>query len=114
MNFKSVFMKKEPSTTTKPSDNLGFTAEMARDNLAEYQKDLIKQREEYKKELCNKIAYRSRQGQTVIFTYEAEEEDFVTYEYLEELTLYFRERGFKVEPKHGVWATRLRISWDKE
>jgi hypothetical protein len=94
-----------------------ITVDIARAKYKEYEQGIKKQQEKYIKQLCEKIKCRAKAGKLSVTTLDTNSEEFVTYDFLQELIPYFTSRGFKVEEKRstlGIYKTWLRISWEDD
>lgn len=93
------------------------TVDMARANHKEYEQDIKRQQQNYIKQLCEEIKLMSRAGKLSTTTLDTHSDDFITYDFLQELITYFTSKGFKVEEEHstlGVYRAWLRISWKED
>lgn len=84
--------------------------DIARANYQKYQDELKKKRKEYIKTLCYRIKSQSRDGYKHIATMNFSNE-IMSFEFIDELRVYFEQRGFEVVERHGVFEGWLEISW---
>ena len=87
-----------------------ITVDLARANYLKFQKDLDKKRKDYIKALCQNIKDRSKIGGTCIHTIDFDDER-MSPEFVAELISYFKQKGFKVDERDGVFTSWLTISW---
>ena len=94
------------------SMNIGndVTVDVANSNYQKYQDELKKKRKEYIKTLCNRIKSQSRDGYKHIATMNFSNE-IMSFEFIDELRVYFEQRGFEVVERHGLFEGWLEISW---
>lgn len=95
-------------------NNFIINIDVARKNIQAHEKQMEKLRRKYIKELCRDIKRESKRGKKCIFTKNIRE-DFMTYEYLMEIKVYFEKLGFTVVEKenyYGVLSVYLKISWE--
>lgn len=90
--------------------------DMARANYSEYEQDIKRQQQRYIKELCEEIKLMSRAGKLSTITLDTREADFMTYDFIKELDLYFKSKGFTTKEESYSCSNRiwLRISWEEK
>ena len=103
------------SALKEDSDDVTF--DMARSKYEEYEQDIKDEQQKYIKRLCRDIKIAARSGRLTFRTESVNSEEFMTYDFLQELNTYFSSRGFKVEEEiHPYSFTKpcLVISWKED
>ena len=106
LNFESA---------TKEDDDI--TVDAARANYKKYEQGIKKQQQAYMGKLRQQIMHEAELGRLSTITLNTNDDDFMTYDFLQELDTYFTSRGFKVRKEHsklGIYKAWLRISWEEK
>lgn len=94
-------------------DEKDFSINTAQENYQKYLDDLSIKQNDYKKQLCRDIQKSARKGFKNLRTLFIGDENFITEDYLLELQIYFKEKGFKTEIQKGVFSGHsLVIKWE--
>ena len=100
--FKRILMNWLNFESATREDYGDVTVDAARSNYKEYEQDIKKQQQKYIKQLCEEIKLMARSGRLSTTTLNTRSEDFMTYDFIKELILYFTSRGFQVKEEHST------------
>ena len=94
-------------------DDIVVDAEFARSEVERYNQNFTKEQDKYRDNLCSQIICGARNGNRVVYTHTVGDKKFMTNDYLEELKIFFEDRGFEVVKVYDdtFYGYYLQIMW---
>ena len=88
-------------------------AQYAKFEVDKHNKSFTKEQDKYRDSLCYQIIKEARSGKRLVYTYTVGDKKFMTNDYLEELKIFFENRGFEAVKVYDdtFYGYYLQIMW---